>query len=119
MDSWTAEPALVQLALDVWGPERLDAWLREQYAQHDQMRSLAGLISTRSWPVIDGGPLLDRLCGCLGGPLALPTDRISGRSLAFYYIVQRLLFIGLLQALPIEALSEPLRELRLSVDIGV
>lgn len=119
MDSWTAEPALVQLALDVWGPERLDAWLREQYAQHDQLHSLAGLISTRAWPVIDGGPLLDRLCQSLGGPLALPTDRKPGHWLLFYYRAQRLLFNALLQALPIEVLSSPLRERRLAVELGV
>ncbi|WP_223556889.1 hypothetical protein [Pseudomonas sp. BF-R-01] len=116
MDSWTHEPALYRLALDVWGSERLDAWLREQYAQRDELH---GLALTKAWRDIDGGPLLDRLCQWLGGPAALPAARRPGRWLQFYCTGQRLLFHALLQALPIEALSEPLREWRLAVELGV
>lgn len=118
MDSWTAEPTLVQIALEWWGPERLDGWLREQYAQRDQLHGLHGLTLTTAWLDIDGGPLLDRLCQWLGGPLALPAVRSPGHWLVFYYTCQRLLFTALLQALPVEALSEPLREQRLAVDLG-
>lgn len=115
MDTWAAEPALYRLTLDTWGPERLDSWLREQYAQHDELH---GLAITRVWLDIDGGPLLDRLCQWLGGPMALPAARRPGQAIAFYYRAQRLLFNGLLQALPVDALCEPLRERRLALDVG-
>lgn len=116
MDSWAHEPALYRLALDVWGPERLDAWLREQYQQHTE---LDGMTLTRAWVDIDGGPLIDRLCQRLSGPVALPAARMRGQTIPFYRTGQRLLFNELLQALPIDTLSEPLRELRLAVELGV
>ncbi|MDP9524532.1 hypothetical protein [Pseudomonas putida] len=108
------EIALCQLALDAWGPERLDAWLREYHQRH---ADLYGLALTRAWRDIDGGPLLDRLCQLIAGPAVLPSARTPGQTIPFYRTHQRFVFVELLQALPIDSLSEPLRELRLAADL--
>ncbi|HDS1780304.1 TPA: hypothetical protein QEM49_004885 [Pseudomonas putida] len=108
------ESALYQLTLDAWGPERLDAWLREYHQRHAE---LYGLALTHSWRDIDGGPLLDRLCQLIAGPVVLPSARTPGQTIPFYRTHQRLVFVELLQALPIESLNESLRELRLAADL--
>nr|WP_312159408.1 hypothetical protein [Pseudomonas juntendi] len=109
-----AEFALYELALSAWGPERLDAWLREYQQRHTDLH---GLALTRAWQDIDGGPLLDRLCQLIAGPAVLPSSRTPGQAIPFYRTHQRLVFVELLQALPLDALSEPLRELRLAGDL--
>lgn len=111
-----SEFALYRLALDVWGPERLDGWLREHHHRHAELH---GLALTRAWEDIDGGPLLDRLCQLIAGPVVLPAARTPGQTISFYRTHQRLVFVGLLQALPIERLDESLRELRLAVAVGL
>lgn len=116
MDSWTHEPALYQLALDSWGQERLDDWLRDY---HHRQNELYGLALTSVWQNIDGGPLLDRLCQLVAGPVVLPAARTPGQTIPFYCTHQGIVFAQLLQALPIESLSESLRELRLTIDVGL
>ncbi|MOA44712.1 hypothetical protein D3C78_1670310 [compost metagenome] len=105
-----AEIALYQSALTVWGSERLDAWLREHHQLH-------GLALTRAWQDIDGGPLLDRLCQLIAGPVVLPSARTPGHTIPFYRTHQHQVFVELLQALLIESLNESLRELRLVADL--
>lgn len=116
-DSWTAEPALYRLALDVWGPERLDAWLREQRQRHEQWLSLP---QGDVWLRFDLGPQIERLCALgllpnLLGEGGYPTQE----DLAVFAAGRQRLFDELLQHLPIEALPPGLREARLQLDIGL
>lgn len=117
MDAFAHEIQLHDLAIDVFGTDGLNAWLREQLQRYP---SLAQLLKNDVWLRVNAGPFVERLCRISTTPgMYFESEMPSGTDLQHFRDARSLLFVSLLRALPIEQLTEDLREQRLAMDLGL
>jgi hypothetical protein len=117
MDTFESDLRLHAIAVAARGTDGLDSWLREQLQRYPQ---LSALFKNDVWLRVDAGQIVERLCRIsTTAGMYFESVMPTGTDLQHFRDARSLLFNNLLLALPIEQLTEDLREQRLALDLGL